>query len=96
MQCTTNRPGDECKFMGKKGCTFLGGACFQIVEKCEGCNKIVETEVGRFCAVFPHPEMKWKRGVCNFASHVKPEIKQDASGKAINPLKAAKRASRGR
>jgi len=27
---------------------------------------------------------------------VKPEIPQDASGKSINPLKAAKRASRGR
>ncbi len=96
MECQTNKPGFECRFMGKNGCTFIGGACFQIVEKCEGCAKIVETEAGKFCAVYPHPEMKWQRGVCNFATHVKPEIQQDASGKSINPLKAAKRASRGR
>jgi hypothetical protein len=82
--------------MNKNGCTYTSGACFEVVEKCEGCDRIVSNDGGRFCAVYPHPEMKWHRGVCNFATHVKPEIKQDASGKSINPLKAAKRASRGR
>ena len=96
MQCTTNRSGEECRFMNKNGCTYLSGACFEVVEKCDGCERIVKNDVGRFCSVYPHPEMKWHRGVCNFATHVKPEIKQDASGKSINPLKAAKRASRGR
>ncbi len=94
MQCTTNRAGHDCTFMGKNGCTFMGGACFEVVEKCEGCGRIVTTDAGRFCSVYPHPEMKWKRGICNFATHVKKEIKKEAQ--KINPLKAAKRASRGR
>ncbi len=96
MECTTNRPGAYCKFMGKHGCTFVAGACFEIIEKCEGCGRIVKTEAGRFCSVYPHPEMKWQRGICNFATHVKPELPRDATGKTINPLKAAKRASKGR
>ncbi len=79
--------------MGKNGCTYVGGACFEVVEKCEGCGHIVTFETGKFCAVYPHPAMKWNRGICNFATHVKKEVVKDASGKKINPLKAAKRAS---
>ncbi len=94
MECQTNRAGQECQFMGKSGCTFTGGACFEIVEKCEGCGRIVTTDAGRFCSVYPHPEMKWRRGICNFATHVKLEVKKAAD--KINPLKAAKRAARGR
>ncbi|NDY42016.1 hypothetical protein G3N55_04015 [Dissulfurirhabdus thermomarina] len=96
MECTTKRPGDECGFMTAKGCTFLGGACFEVVEQCEGCGRIVQREEGRFCAVYPHPAAKWRRGVCNFATHARPEVAKDAAGKKINPLKAAKRAARGR
>jgi len=96
MKCTTKRPGMECSFMTKKGCAFPGGACFEIIDKCEGCARVITTDAGKFCSVYPHPEMKWKRGVCNFATHVKPEIAKDESGKKINPLKAAKRASRRR
>jgi len=40
--------------------------------------------------------MKWRNGPCNFATHVKHEIKRDESGKVINPLKAAKRAAKKR
>ncbi len=95
MQCTTNRAGSDCAFMGKNGCTFMGGACYQVVEKCEGCARIVENEAGRFCSVYPNPEAKWHKGICNFATHVKAEVKSAGAGK-VNPLKAAKRASRGR
>ncbi len=94
MQCNTTRPGTECLFMGKNGCTFIGGTCFEVVEQCEGCARIITLDTGRFCAVYPHPAMKWRRGLCNFATHVKKEIEKDASGKKINPLKAAKRASK--
>lgn len=95
MECTTNRAGSQCNFMTDKGCTFAGGACFEIVEKCEGCGRIVTNDAGKFCSVYPHPAMKWKRGICNFATHVKKEVKKGETG-SINPLKAAKRASRGR
>ena len=96
MECQTNRRGENCNFMTAKGCSFQGGACYPVVEQCEGCAKVVEYETGRFCAVYPHPEMKWRKGPCNFATHVKREIEKDASGKKINPLKAAKRAARKR
>jgi len=49
----------------------------------------------KFCSVYPNPAAKWRRGVCNFATHVKVEMPKDESGKKVNPLKAAKRAARG-
>ena len=41
----------------------------------------------------PNPAKKWFDGRCNFATHIKTE-----SGKAakVNPLKASKRAAKGR
>jgi len=96
MECTTVRPGTRCKFMSSKGCTYMEGVCFEIVEQCEGCGRVTEYGDRKFCAVYPHPAMKWRSGICNFATHVKKEVPKDESGKKINPLKAAKRASRGR
>jgi hypothetical protein len=94
MECTTNKPGAQCKFMSKNGCKYLGGACFEIVEQCEGCERVVKYDTGSFCSVYPHPAMKWRKGICNFATHVKKEIAKDDTTRKINPLKAAKRASR--
>jgi hypothetical protein len=37
------------------------------------------------------PETKWRIGICNFATHAKPEIAVVTI--RVNPLKAAKRAS---
>ncbi len=96
MECQTNKPGVNCSFMTKNGCSFEGGACVPIVEQCEGCGKVTEYEKGKFCTVYPYPALKWKKGHCNFATHVKIEIEKDEAGKKINPLKAAKRASRKR
>ena len=63
-----------------------------IIEKCEGCSRIVEKDAGKFCQTYVNPAAKWKLGLCNFATHAKPEIK--VVKVRINPLKAAKRASR--
>jgi hypothetical protein len=38
-----------------------------------------------------NPEAKWRLGICNFATHAKPEVKIVKI--RVNPLKAAKRAS---
>jgi hypothetical protein len=91
MICVTLKPGTECLFMKKSGCTYTGGKCFTIVESCEGCTRIIEFETGRFCTNFPYPEQKWQKGACTMSSHIK-------KGKAveeqkINPLKASKRAA---
>jgi hypothetical protein len=51
--------------------------------------------IGQVCGAYPAPVKKWANGICNFASHVKVEIKVD-DAKAVNPLKASKKASGGK
>ncbi len=62
-----------------------------VVESCEGCDRIVEEAGSQFCSSYLQPASKWRLGICNFATHAKPEIKVITV--RINPLKAAKRAS---
>lgn len=78
--------------MTKSGCNFNGGQCHQIVEACEGCTHIVEFPTGRYCDAYMDTSIKWAYGMCNFATHIQPEKKQEA--KMLNPLKASKRGSR--
>ena len=63
-----------------------------VVDKCEGCERIVEEAGAKYCKTFVNPEAKWKLGICNFATHQKPEIQ--VATVRINPLKASKRASK--
>jgi hypothetical protein len=65
-----------------------------IIDKCEGCERIVEANNSSFCQSYAFPEAKWKLGICNFATHVKPEI--STAKVKINPLKASKRAAAGK
>ena len=92
MQCVTVKPQKDCFLMGKNGCKL--GGCKPIVEDCNGCARIEEYNGKKYCSVFPDPSVKWKNGLCNFATHRKPEFVEES--KKINPLKAAKRAARSR
>ena len=92
MQCTTIRAGRECFLMGKNGCKI--GECRPIVDECNGCERILEINGVKYCSVYPIPEVKWKNGLCNFATHKKPVYVEES--KRINPLKASKRAARRR
>ena len=65
-----------------------------IIEECNGCDRIVEEESSNYCKTYVNPAAKWRLGMCNFATHAKPEIKIVKI--RINPLKAAKRASSSR
>lgn len=70
---------------------YTSGFFKPIVEKCEGCERIVEADSNKYCKSYAYPETKWRLGICNFATHVKPEL---AVGNVkINPLKASKRAA---
>ncbi len=69
---------------------YASGFFNPITEKCEGCDRIVAANNNRFCKSYAFPEAKWKQGICNFATHVKPET--ITSSIKINPLKASKRA----
>lgn len=75
---------------------FKGIPCSEIIDKCEGCGRILTQDDKRFCSVYPTPASKWKKGLCNFATHAKLEVPKDDTGKKVNPLKAAKRAAKGR
>jgi hypothetical protein len=92
MVCQTVKAGVECAFMTKKGCGFNGGSCYTVIDKCEGCNKIIESASGKFCRVYPDPTAKWSVGGCPTASHVK-KAKEEASQK-LNPIKASKRSQK--
>ncbi len=91
MQCQTIQPGVECGFWTKNGCVFEGNSCHNVVEACEGCEHIVDSEIGPVCNSYPAPEKKWTGGLCNFATHQKVEIENVEL--KINPLKASKRAA---
>ncbi|HAY21556.1 MAG TPA: hypothetical protein DCY27_05210 [Desulfobacterales bacterium] len=93
MDCVTIKAGQPCNFMTKKGCSFNGGRCHEIIDKCEGCDRILETESGRYCAATPNPEAKWRSGTCNLATHVKNATSGGKTVK-INPIKASKRGMR--
>jgi len=91
MQCQTIKPGFECVFMKKTGCSYNGGQCYQIVENCEGCARVTEFPTGKYCSSFPYPAQKWQKGTCPMATHVKKV--QKVEEQKINPLKASKRSA---
>ena len=64
----------------------------QVIEKCAGCERIVEENSAKYCRTYRDPEAKWRLGLCNFATHAKPEL--NLVKVRVNPLKASKRASR--
>ena len=71
---------------------YTNGSFNPVIEQCDGCDRIVEVESTKYCRSYTTPQAKWKLGICNFATHVKPEF--TTATIKINPLKAAKRASR--
>ena len=92
MQCQTVLPGTECTFWAKSGCTFEDHTCQNVIEECEGCERIVEGTIGPVCSAAPSPVKKWLTGLCNFATHRKVEVKVEEL--KVNPLKASKRGGR--
>ena len=64
-----------------------------IVEQCNGCDRVRNFEEQQFYSSYPVPERKWVGGRCNIATHIKSETTAKAK---VNPLKASKRAAKGR
>ena len=89
MVCQTVKIEKDCHFSGSEGCTFHGGQCRPVVERCEGCGRIEEWPTGHYCSSYPVPEKRWTLGLCNLATHIK--IEEASVQKALNPLKASKR-----
>ncbi len=92
MICQTVKKGTDCFLMKANGCSFTGGSCKPIIEKCDGCNKITEVDNVKYCLSYPDPESRWIAGTCNLATHIKRDVEQIK--KKINPLKASKKGIR--
>ncbi len=75
--------------MEANGCSYNGGLCHEIIEKCQGCSRIKEYSSGWYCAAYPEPPLKWKNGNCNLATNIIAETTE--INLKINPLKASKR-----
>lgn len=75
------------------GLNYKGVIMETIVEKCEGCDRVVLFEDASYCTTYAQPALKWAKGKCNFATHTREADKVKAK---VNPLKASKRAARGR
>ncbi|MDR2050466.1 MAG: PxxKW family cysteine-rich protein [Deltaproteobacteria bacterium] len=75
------------------GMLYNGVLCLPVVDRCQGCERVQDFEGQGYCTSYPAPASKWNLGRCNFATHVKKEIKTQAK---VNPLKASKRASKGK
>ena len=76
-----------------EGMLYNGVLCRPIVDKFKGCERVGSFEDQEYCTSYPKPEGKWSLGRCNFATHAKKETKAQAK---VNPLKASKRASKGK
>lgn len=76
-----------------EGVVLNGFVLSPCVEQCNGCDRVREFENEQFCSSYPDPASKWAGGRCNFATHVKV---QAAAAAKVNPLKASKRAAKGR
>jgi len=78
-----------------EGLRYNGFILEPVVEKCNGCERIVNRDGSDYCTSYPTPAAKWASGVCNFATHVRASLDKEGNVK-VNPLKASKRAARGR
>jgi len=95
MVCGFIKVGKDCTFMTKKGCSFNGGECYPIIDRCQGCGRAVTFPAGEYCMACPDPAAKWSARDCNLATHVVRE-KVPEVVKALDPLKASKRKAAGR
>ncbi|MBN2706671.1 MAG: PxxKW family cysteine-rich protein [Deltaproteobacteria bacterium] len=92
MICQTVRKGNECFLMKSSGCSYMGGSCKSVIDKCEGCAKIISYNEQNYCSCFPDPDTRWQNGTCTMATHIKRDVEQIK--KKINPLKASKKGIR--
>jgi len=81
--------------MTAEGLSYKGFILAPIVENCTGCERIAAFEDKSYCPAYAEPAKKWANGICNFATHVKATVDKEGKTK-VNPLKASKRAARGR
>ncbi|MGL4722238.1 MAG: PxxKW family cysteine-rich protein [Desulfovibrionaceae bacterium] len=84
----------EVELSAEGNVVYKGVVMQALVEQCSGCDRIGTFENHQYCVAYHSPESKWKKGHCNLATHVK--LATSTVATKVNPLKAAKRAAKGR
>ena len=59
-----------------EGVVVNGFVLSPVVEQCAGCDRVREFDGEQFCSSYPAPAKKWTSGRCNFATHVKTQVRQ--------------------
>lgn len=62
-----------------------------IVEQCDGCERIVNQDGGKFCGPFAFPDSKWRLGPCSMATHVKLDTAQTGEKRRVGQQKQKKK-----
>lgn len=73
--------------------TFSGAKAFVIVDQCVGCANVIEHEGTSYCKAYKDTSAKWMFGNCNLGTHVQRKLEET---KKVNPLKASKKAMKGK
>lgn len=58
-----------------------------IVKECEGCDNVE----GEVCRIWASPAAKWRMGPCSSATHVKVEVKTEATKVRVGQQKQKKK-----
>jgi hypothetical protein len=74
--------------------TLTGNPAHKAVDACVGCGHVQVIGEGKFCKAFVDPAAKWMFGSCNLGTHV--QRKLGGETKKVNPLKASKKAMKGK
>ena len=80
--------------LAKLPLSFSGSAAHLTVEKCVGCAHVQTIGEGQFCKAFSDPATKWMFGSCNLGTHIVRKLGGET--KKVNPLKASKKAMKGK
>ncbi|MDR1085387.1 MAG: PxxKW family cysteine-rich protein [Deltaproteobacteria bacterium] len=63
----------------------------EIIDKCQGCDRVQEMSGLQCCVAYPVPGVHWRLGNCNLATHIKAESKGDAGKVRVGQQKQKKK-----
>ena len=63
----------------------------QIVDKCIGCDRIVELDESQTCNAYEFPRLKWRLGNCPLASHVRSIVREDEEKQRVGQQKGKRK-----
>jgi hypothetical protein len=80
--------------LAKMPLTLSGNPAHKVVDQCVGCAHVQDIGETKFCKAYADPASKWQFGSCNLGTHVVRKLGGEV--KKVNPLKASKKAMKGK